>query len=743
MINTNASGIFKKHRLGATEDEEYEDPSQAYEQQQQRAMGEDGVLKALRPINFNDKIMGGQNAASFMDGKLSPLDGSFNYAQRVNMLTGKGVSKMENENNVQNKIDNILGGSSPIDKINMMTGGFNASSKDKLSMLLGNSKSKKDIISSLLGSGGSGTDKISKILGDKHTKKGNALDSFFGSNSSGTDKISKILGDRNRKKKKAKQFNFSFDKKTGFGNRAFAGINMLGSTKQTTNKIKTNLANSRNSALNKIQQSFGILNNKGFNNKINNNMSMSNSFKSMHNLLGNPETIAKRRIKQQNNLPMFGDFDGDKLINALDCDPLDPNKQGGQHKLTKYLPQQNNNKVSFTNESEDIVPEEVDTASADIRMGNTYTGFDNVGNLTDLNNDGVVDNKDETMFNKMSEIEYLKGQIENAKTQKNRQKYILALKDLYKTFNNVEDQKTKRVKIKQDFDKEKWETEREDKNKKELLRNKTILKSKELEKEKLDFDKDLAKQSFNAKREDKKFSDLIGLAQFEYQKQRDSIKDKKQDDKDKRTFNLEKQKLKMESGKNDRMLWESKLKSGQNMLGSLIGGGNKPADLGSKVGSADNTKKLALMSGAMSQGGNPQSMMMMAGAMNQTQPFENKANMIVGRQSSNKGWAQKVNESIGNNTVEQIMKQEQDNNIANYAPQQRENITIPQRPQPMQQPIRQQPQPMQQPMIPDNLDWDSMSPEQIAQYDPEYAKYVAEAEAEGKTGYRRGPYKKH
>jgi len=52
MIIKLRQGYLVKNVLGGKDEEEYDDPSQAYNEQQQRAIGNDGVLNALRPINF-------------------------------------------------------------------------------------------------------------------------------------------------------------------------------------------------------------------------------------------------------------------------------------------------------------------------------------------------------------------------------------------------------------------------------------------------------------------------------------------------------------------------------------------------------------------------------------------------------------------------------------------------------------------------------------------------------------------
>lgn len=62
------------------------------------------------------------------------------------------------------------------------------------------------------------------------------------------------------------------------------------------------------------------------------NFSLKSSGKGFEKMLfgasvGRPERIAKKRMRQQKGLPMYGDFDKDGVANILDCDPLDKFKQ--------------------------------------------------------------------------------------------------------------------------------------------------------------------------------------------------------------------------------------------------------------------------------------------------------------------------------------------------------------------------------------------------------------------------------
>lgn len=45
------------------------------------------------------------------------------------------------------------------------------------------------------------------------------------------------------------------------------------------------------------------------------------------------DKLAQMRIQQQRKLNMFGDYDGDGVINILDCNPFDKTKQGKIHDM--------------------------------------------------------------------------------------------------------------------------------------------------------------------------------------------------------------------------------------------------------------------------------------------------------------------------------------------------------------------------------------------------------------------------
>lgn len=54
-------------------------------------------------------------------------------------------------------------------------------------------------------------------------------------------------------------------------------------------------------------------------------------------IMRNPVGIATQRVKQQRNLSLFGDYDGDKVFNLLDCQPLNRKRQGPENNTEEFI----------------------------------------------------------------------------------------------------------------------------------------------------------------------------------------------------------------------------------------------------------------------------------------------------------------------------------------------------------------------------------------------------------------------
>jgi len=98
----------------------------------------------------------------------------------------------------------------------------------------------------------------------------------------------------------------------------------------------------KNTKMNGMKEYFGKKDFKGIDNvfkdvKKNFDMSMSDiQGKAFDKMIKHPEGIARKRMRHQNGLSHFGDFDDDKVPNILDCWPRDPMRQGLLHKMKNY-----------------------------------------------------------------------------------------------------------------------------------------------------------------------------------------------------------------------------------------------------------------------------------------------------------------------------------------------------------------------------------------------------------------------
>ena len=785
-------GVPEREEMALTQEEEYQI-------QQQRVMNDDGLLKALQPINFENKIMGGQNFQNFIGNKLPQIHGALSFTQKINMLTGKGENKMESQINAQNKINQILSTSN-------------------------------------------GSKKVEDLLGTTNTKtKKFSVDEYFKPGKSSSNKISELLGNNNKQKSK-----FKFDDVMGFGKRAYTGINVqnklneefgTGKNKKTNNKQSfsgMNIQNKLTEAFgmqknkksnmgmqpfaginiqNKLNNAFGIGMNKKSNitnqknntiKKINNGFGINTSNFNIKKFIGNPEKTANTRMKQQNGLPMFGDFDGDKVLNMFDCNPLDPTKQATYHDMIGRLKSnvgtmKDNavsgyntvkNKLGLTGNKQNLSNDKISNGPTDIYskgqyidatklnlldndsqnqrvikpttpdtmiaqrgeqgFGTTFgttklSGPGNNGNIgLDTNNDGIVNKLDNNVSNivsnnRVSAVDKLNKQaqqlfilMENASTEKERKKYASMYTSV---LQNIRTEGTL------DLQNRKFDAERFDKKSEKIGKVTLGTQQYELQKDKFNFEKDLTQQKFDESKKDSRTKKVLTQDAFDYQKERDTMSDALKLKNADKSFALEKQKLAVLAGKNERAMWENKVKAGSNMIGSIVGSGNSLKGFENVVSGMNNSSStgqgINMMTGRV--GGNSQNMMMMAGGLTQSEPMSSKIMSTVGGQSQSKSFAQKVNESVTRKTPEEVMEEEK---LQQYTPQQNEQV--------IQQPIQQQPQQysQQRPVFyaqPQQMqgrepNWNNLSPQEAAQYDPEYARYMAESKEE--NVYRRGPYKK-
>lgn len=739
MINQNLSGVFNGNAAGV-EQEEYEDPSMAYEEQMRR-VAHNGELRALQPINFEDKIMGGRNASQFMQEKFPELMG-MGFNQRVNQITGKGNGTMEEQFDTEQKVNNVLSSQDdPVNKVNAMLGGMGASSSDKMNMLLGGGSSSKKDIGAYLGTG----------KPSKQKSVSSYLDSFSGSNKkpkSSMDVVSSMLFERDKKKKEVKEFNF--DMGSGFGKRAFAGLNLSGNTPDINKMLNNNPQ--RKTHTKKILDT-------GLQNPFGKHKNMDSNIKSMFGTFGNPERTAKKRMAQQKGLPMFGDFDKDGLMNVVDCDPLDYMKQGEQHNLQNYMGDGNvqPDSVSVSPESTNKQP-----------MGNFKL---NTATAVDYDNDGDVDKKDVASLSQLSArelLDFAEDGLKTAKGTNERKRYLDIIKNVSKAVPGGDDfYKLQKEEMKIGFDRYKFDTEREQKQKQDMLQLQSNKSKSEralqLEENRFEYGKERDQVGDSLR--------FMKLADDATQKEFTRMRQEKLDEaklrNEERGFKLEAAKFRSQEQKNDLALWESKLRAGSNMLGGLIGGGEGPSDMSKAVGpiGGNNINNPIAVTGG---GSNPYAMAESIGEFSMGRSFGSKVGESVGMPTQSKSFASKVNDSIGNRKPQEVIEEEKQQGMMQYAPQQNIQPVAPQPISPSQmgssQEMQQQeeyeippvaPQRIQQPEMrpqygrpgtlpverpPANIDWDRVSPDQVAPIDPQYAKYLAESK--GETTYRRGPYRK-
>jgi len=149
------------------------------------------------------------------------------------------------------------------------------------------------------------------------------------------NKFNSLMGKFNSPniKNNSKDFNNKFNSLKG-------GFNMPNVNTKINNMLGMEQKNKPKKIDNKFNNMMGSFNMPNMNNKINNMMGnnskqFDNKYKDFFNV--KPENVARNRIKNQNRLPLWGDIDGDKVPNILDCRPLDKTRQGFIHKTINLV----------------------------------------------------------------------------------------------------------------------------------------------------------------------------------------------------------------------------------------------------------------------------------------------------------------------------------------------------------------------------------------------------------------------
>jgi len=607
---------------------------------------EDTRFHGLEPINFEDKVMGGEKSKAFLSGKTNDIDGPKGYEKRL-----ETIFKSNSSDGVTSYKDKDMSSffSTPKFKFDnpFSNGGFNM--KDK----------KQNV----------GFDPKKFFQASSDTKSSNPfskVDGFFN------------LGSMKQNKSP------SLDVNNFFGTRQF---------------------DSKNTVMKPLQFSIGGNFNKtnlGFNN---------NPSKVMSRITGsnNPERVSRTRIKQSKGLSLYGDFDGDKLANVLDCDPLNPNEQGNQHDLNAYMPSENPSTIQENFERNTGVTREELFGKT---PRNDTSSFNN--SRIPSNNIGMIDRKLETTEERLKQLYEDLSRTDNKSLRTSQSRSIEQLEKSRRSLLEERSKELNRL--------DKLQGERPD---------------QELKKERFEFDKQKYyddKDMTRAQEERKKDLEMlrlgVGLEQFgedkklqreklDFQREQSQSQLERQQELDKQKFRLERRKLNIQEGKNERVLFENKLKYGNNLLSGVIGSFGTQSDFSQKTG-------------ALSSGMTPTELVKQpdnVSMFNQASKFDQSLGPV-----GTKGFGQVVGESLGGSSAQ---------------PQPQPQPQVQPQPQPQPQPqVQPQPQPRAPAMSQDmkdrftrmGIDWSRITPEEAARVDPEYAKYLKESK--GETTYRRGPYKK-
>jgi len=288
----------------------------------------------------------------------------------------------------------------------------------------------------------------------------------------------------NKYNDKLKQFGISTPSlKTNKYNDKLKGNNFNDKLKQFGINIPSLKTNNYNDKL----KQFGIIKTKKSNNinKFLGNNFM-NSIKSIQHKttvkgIKNTENFGWNRIKQQKGLNPLGDYDGDKLINMLDCNPRNPKKKGPIHNDEGQLftPDENNVINIESSEPENIYFDNMETVNNNMKnvtpendvqaeFQDVIEPTEQIVEPTEENNDTIID------LNEVTEnIKEKIGQGFGTATEKVGQG-ISTVKDyIGNKYNEYKENKLVRDEEKKEELKEqkKWETEIKRKAQEEAIKN--------------------------------------------------------------------------------------------------------------------------------------------------------------------------------------------------------------------------------------------------------------------------------
>jgi len=763
-----------KNVMGAPdpEEEQYEMPDGMAEYEN-RANNINNKLT----VNFVDKIMGGANGSNFLSGKFKSLDGMENYSQKIKMLTG---FKMNNETNNTQKINmpdsmqsenkiatmlqrknsnidvaNMLGGNSKKSNmnINTMLGGKSKHSGNKITdMLGGGNKNSGNKITNMLGGGNKKTsDSISMMFGGKTKKAGMNVNSMLSSKGKNVN-VTDFFGSTNKNKK--------IESVLGVGNRAFGGLNAADKIKNLFRQPKQfNLLLNKPKNLNiKTQKQNAIKKINGFLGNVKKPKSTTS------NIFGNPERYAQKRLKQGKGLPMFGDFDKDKVLNIFDCSPRNPMLQGNIHGTPEEKAEQqemldvmadglSGNKEMYPQNNSASANPMYDALAGGI--GDESNPIPSVKEMEEFAGDGTSVTESLTS-NPLGLPEYTESATEaeefiantkplgegmdanEARINKIEQQLATnpsskenkGLMNIYNTLLRTRETSADRAKALREVNAQAWkQTKYDDEKASRLFReinnaykikvdadNRSYNTREALKFEKAKFGmlygKDKSMSTFNRGIQQQQLD-----ANLKNQDASLALKDRQQallEIKSDRDYKLGIAKLRNEEQRGNIVRDQHKLNAGKSLMEGLMGGSSKPVDWNAKISNANpmNFNPSKFM-------GTPES------ANNPYAPSgEMKVMNSVGANVIPRSFSDKVKESVSNTQPTTLIQERRDVQQMKQPPQAVQQPQYAPTPRYMAPPVQQQGYPQQQ----------------VQQPDREYAQY--KEDSAGKVTYRRGAYRK-
>ena len=679
--------IFGNKVMGGKSFNEIEEESQMnelHENQQksikERLFGNNNIMNNMNGVNFSDKVMGGEKFDNFMSGKMNGLDSPGQYKERVSLLT------RQSSNNPFNNMQKVSKNKGEI-KMNFNNNMKNGSKK--VNEYFGNNKIKNKMF------GGSANN---KMFGNAKNVASLFQNPFNGGNNvnNGSKKINEYL---NSNQVKNKLFSDGVNNKL-FGN----AKNVTELFQSPFKKDNTNVKKTVSEVL-----GFGF---KGTIPGINNNVSHKLFVPgALNKVFGMGNNKIAKDIKSKNKDLGFEDVD----------ETVDTNKKTDMDYLG--LPMLKGTTAADMESIHEFKP-----VSEVVSVNNIYPTraklYEGSNSQTDLNkfiNSAATGSMEVppgiTLPDSLgTKIPSFKNPVssnngELSRLLMERNKVEQQLDEYKKAFTSQKDagRREQYRKLMADLNRRLTDLDKSINDVKKFERetsNKGVIEKEKTQREKLKYDFErqklsqqlgLSQKGFELSQKQAKYgigrdidksilAEEMAKSERELAKQRLGLQTQAQSDK----FTLERQRMKDAKQAGDITFMQSKLQAGQQLMGGLLGGKGQ-TDLSKVLGVSANDNQISRLVATRS-------------------PYEPQDS-----------FEQKVFTSVGGTRPE--MQQPIQPQVQ-FQPQ-----------DPQYQP--QQPLPREQTIQP-NIDWDRVTPQQAAQIDPEYAKYMSESG----SGYRRGPYKK-